>query len=451
MTTLITRKEIKDALEYRLPSKQEQQALLDKIITHADEFRGTDLDSKKESSGKADSSRIRRVAVIFVAALGALLTASVTYAAFGGYIPVVTELVNPEAAAKHRQKNAAAEMNDNETLHVYASEELPPESDAAPASVHLDTDIPAESITWLKVSPYTITFQDADALAATLAAGEISVSDDPSDLHDLVFPTDSGWGAIDYSDESKGFQAGSFLEYHGYNTLQEDGFLIWDTAKEFPMTLSESEAEQTAREVLEALGLYDLTLHSLSKYSISANAGGEHRHLISDDSLPVYRYRLLFQRTYEGIPLLSLRGIQDLRKIPYGPQYNYEILAVEFTSDIITRIEWSSPLLQNECSTETADLLPFESLYSIFKKDLAAAGIRQGEARQNYQLLYFGWARVAEPNETEGFLMVPAVYFYGEVNYSYSDGEEYRGKGRAFIYNAVTGQRIDPELGIYME
>ncbi len=453
----MTRKDFIEAFDKHLPPEEDKRKNLQMIFARIEETPEAKNDAsadfdvpqkavplRSKANKAARFPRFTRVAMIVLCCICALFAASVVYASLGGYIPGITEWINPTAAAKHKNnftKPDETVLPDIQTINKIDTLAI----GDVPVQVDLHTDLPKEAVSSLVVCPYLITSNDADALIQALDPESCSLENDGYDLYAVV-QTENGSGTIrfDGRKEKEGYYI-SYLEYVAGNTGRPGN---WDAAGEHPMTLSEQEAEEKARELLRKIGLDNLTLRSIDRYSASSNGNANARHHLSvNDTEPAYRYRLSFSPKYEGLTYVHQPGIVE----PRESHYALETIIVDYTSDVISQVNWKAPLQVYGEPDEIKELLPFEQLYEKFKNDVSSSPLEEDVAREVYNQLSFGWIRITSEDDLDHFTLVPTVSLHGEVIVGFPDGVETQGHPKHFIYNAITGQRIDPQTRLYMD
>lgn len=203
------------------------------------------------------------------------------------------------------------------------------------------------------------------------------------------------------------------------------------------ITISQENAKQLCDSLTEKLNIPFMMHYSTTKEY--GGAGGTN---------PVRCcYVLRYTRDFNGLPITytSNRGDAITDSGTYNEPWPYETLTYYVNDDGIVGMRWEAPYSILENVTEDSSLIPFSEVEKIFEKMIAVkyANTQSIIAIENIR---FGYARVAEQNQSGSALLVPAWDFFGTI--SDFNGISRSDYGTSLItINAIDGSIIDRGLG----
>lgn len=219
--------------------------------------------------------------------------------------------------------------------------------------------------------------------------------------------------------------------------------------------ISKDEAIDVARKALESMGLEDFELYQTG-YSRVWNQGEEEE---------TYAVKFLFKRVVNNVSISHVdeskyrSGGQSFME-PWGSERIW--IAIDKTG--ILSFRYSYPIKIDEIANDNVDILPFEEIKEIFKKQMQIGYAWNADEHiisQDVTIdrIELGLARVARRNNS-GHMLVPAWNFYGYETYTYDEQQpggwqldennqvvisEY---ATSFLtINAIDGSLIDNHLG----
>ena len=171
--------------------------------------------------------------------------------------------------------------------------------------------------------------------------------------------------------------------------------------------------------------------------------------------------RLVYTHMFSGVKINYSEGdvwytIDD--SASYADKYSQEYLAIDITEKGIEKIDYSSPMIVLGKQGDEAELLPFEDIQEVFDSYIV---LNQTYAKAQVYISIeearLGLARIAVPNESESYLVVPVWDFYGnslqaEANrgYTYEKLKEkalHKCNHGFLTINAIDGSLINREFG----
>ena len=132
-----------------------------------------------------------------------------------------------------------------------------------------------------------------------------------------------------------------------------------------PCTISQDEAYRMALDLLNRLGISDMSLSTCRPAGIFSE-------LADPQAKDVYGYYVEFFRSYNQIPLISFSDDYNSFTNEYNhPAYSYESVSIMIHEDQITSFSWQSPSGPVQIIDQNASLLPFNKILDIFKRQAA--------------------------------------------------------------------------------
>ena len=215
---------------------------------------------------------------------------------------------------------------------------------------------------------------------------------------------------------------------------------------------SEEELLQYANEAFEKLGVGDTFALNSASYLQGA------------------AYEANYTRTYHGCPVTCENsgaiGQSELYTAPWSP----ESISIATNDKGVTSISWDSPSSTVETLNENVELLPFEEIQEIYKKNssLQLSWISDFEEELisktvNLKEARLGLMRVSIKDRIDEYMMIPVWDFFGTITYTYSSQPEmgyvldenmqfeekyyFENRQSFMTINAIDGSIIDRSLG----
>jgi hypothetical protein len=174
-----------------------------------------------------------------------------------------------------------------------------------------------------------------------------------------------------------------------------------------------------------------------------------------------------FVPAFEGVASVVTSQYIENSMDPYGPTYFYEQLHVIVANNIITSLDWNSPLEQVRVENGNVPILSLDDATAVFQKQMQQeytlakySDYEQyaGGSIQSVQIditdIRLGLMRVRVKDKPGAYRMVPAWTFTGMEQFVIKGQEtpiqSPRTRDSAYTYlviNAVDGSTIDPGKG----
>jgi|GEM_PF-3214760 len=171
--------------------------------------------------------------------------------------------------------------------------------------------------------------------------------------------------------------------------------------------------------------------------------------------------RLVYTHTFSGVKTNYSEGggwytIDDSSS--YADKYQQEYLVFDVTEKGIETLEYSSPMIVVEKKGDEAELLPFGDIQEIFDSYIVLNhAYAKAQVYISIEEARLGLVRIAVPNESESYLVVPVWDFYGnslqaETNKGYTyerlKEEALHKCNHGFLtINAIDGSLINRDMG----
>ncbi|MEG1756099.1 MAG: DUF6034 family protein [Clostridia bacterium] len=227
-----------------------------------------------------------------------------------------------------------------------------------------------------------------------------------------------------------------------------------EEAKDY-LEMTPVEAQIAVTQKLEGLGIcasvFDVLLVEYESKSMKTD--------ISEKAIS-YCYNVRCSSMIGGSQNVFFKTALEVSDDNYGDvwgQWGYEQISILLDDEGIYRLEWVSPHEIEEVVVDKAQLLPFDSIQTIFNTFMNATyscndDSDLAETRIEITEVYLGLQRIAEENSIKNGLLVPMWCFYGVEHRISSDGNEnlYDSQldGRPLlVINAIDGTIIDPSKG----
>jgi len=235
-----------------------------------------------------------------------------------------------------------------------------------------------------------------------------------------------------------------------------------NTEKLNGVTISIDEAKSVAEDFLEKLGMKDMQVSLACSTYQKAFA----KKTVFDAP---QCYVFFFTRNVEGVPIVFQESRLDAEAIAkqYAPLWGQESIRVCVDDSGIVGFNWGCPFTVTKVLNTNVEILPFNDIKEIFKKDIAMKcdviyetdpGIIQRKIHINRIVL--GLTKVMKKDSPGQFLLIPTwSFFCYEVDkynghqpggYKLDENNEHiqDAIGRSFLtINAIDGSVIDPTLG----
>ena len=167
------------------------------------------------------------------------------------------------------------------------------------------------------------------------------------------------------------------------------------------LEIRREEAIKKATDAIEALEIKDMDLNYCYK-------------LLRGDS---EAYELYFTKTYRGIPSNYAQNGSEYSE--YTFDYRPEEIHIRVNDDGIITFKWTSPSKLVEVLNENVELLPYEEIQEIARKQLQYRFAWKEdedaveEKRVNIETIKLGMMRVSVPNSINEYMVIPVWDFYG--------------------------------------
>ncbi len=219
-------------------------------------------------------------------------------------------------------------------------------------------------------------------------------------------------------------------------------------------SINEQEALSAAKSALESMGIEGFGLYQTGYSKVLGEYADEEK----------YAYKFLFKRVVNGVSVSHVEqsryssGTQPCME-PWDTESVY--IAVDDTG--VLSFEYSQPIEVNEIANNNVELLPFDDIKEIFKKQMQINYAWNDDEHVLSQAvtinrIELGLAMVAR-KDNKGYMLIPAWNFFGYDTYTYDEQqpggwqldennqvliEEY---GTSFLtINAIDGSLIDNNL-----
>lgn len=237
---------------------------------------------------------------------------------------------------------------------------------------------------------------------------------------------------------------------------------------------SQGDAQEIAENAISRIGIDNMKLSDACMGIMADNSpkGEDYNKTVLDWS---QCYVFYFTRDVQGIgttyeeetPLFGMSQYvpsdenQNIMIQPYEP----EMIKISIDDSGIIEFVWQSPLTVTKTLSENVELLPFDKIQDIFKKQIVIKGAWTGEPgvinqRYNITKITLGMMRVQQKDNPNSYLMVPVWDFFGSYTRKYSEPQEggyqldenneYTEEifGHSYMtINAIDGSIIDRGLG----
>lgn len=227
-------------------------------------------------------------------------------------------------------------------------------------------------------------------------------------------------------------------------------------------TLSEQEAKDMMRQLLDDLGFEDMEFEGF--YPSVEREFDDDWNVIDEK---ICGYTASFQRKYEGI--VTKNDLYACLSYPkdqqFGPIYQYENIRVTIAGNEIVAFEYNNPTKQIVQINENVSLKPFEDIYKAFKQQMSVEYTleklsHQAPENKNYKEfiesmlsgeidikeIEFCMIRVDVANSPGTYRMIPVWKFYGDEGVVFKNRKgkfNQRGGRLDSLYDYVTINAID--------
>ena len=225
-------------------------------------------------------------------------------------------------------------------------------------------------------------------------------------------------------------------------------------------TLTESDAQSVAENLLAELGMTDMICVD-TKYAATENfthgvTEGEVGKVVEPAQVEYekWAYYLQFQRTVNGIPVTLTDHTGVVTENEVSVPWPYERLNIIVDETGVVSFNYTSPCSIEETVTESASLLDFSEITSVFEKMFPITyGYLAEEADYRLQAditeVRLGLMRITEQDSRDTGLLIPVWDFFGELTAVPDEGEPHKIDSSASLLtiNAIDGAVIDRNLG----
>jgi len=236
--------------------------------------------------------------------------------------------------------------------------------------------------------------------------------------------------------------------YNAPGIVGDEGIIASSLVSPKAMKMSCEEAAHIAREFVSTLGIdyMDIAITEIgARYYELLDSGDR-------ENVPQC-YVFHFVRFVNGIPVTYEEAVRSDAG-GMAPSNWYEHLRIDVDDNGVLFLQWNAPTVSINELYENVKMLPFEDIQSIAKQQMVIKNSRNGDstvtARQiDIDRIELGMVRIAEKNESEEYMLVPAWDFFGYSIDEYSD-EIIKRSDFAHSYltiNAIDGSIIDRALG----
>ena len=215
------------------------------------------------------------------------------------------------------------------------------------------------------------------------------------------------------------------------------------------MNIGYDEAAQIAKDIAYKIGCCYMDIAwaeiGTKKYEV---------HDLEDKSNPPQCYVFYFRRFVNGIPETYEETI-SADTGGYAPAYFYENLRIDIDDSGILFLKLIAPTEYIETLNDNTEMLTFEEIQDVFRKNIEIKHIwnddQKIDSREiHIQRITLGMIRIANQNDSDGFILVPAWDFFGYTVTVSDDDSESKDDYTTSSYltiNAIDGSIIDRSLG----
>ncbi len=231
-----------------------------------------------------------------------------------------------------------------------------------------------------------------------------------------------------------------------YTILYEDDLSEVQPPETF--TLTEADAQSIAENLLAELGMTYMVCVDTNYAAIEKFTSG------TEPQYEKWAYSLQFQRTINEIPVTLTNHTGVVTENEVSVPWPYERLNIIVDETGVVSFNYISPYSIEDTVTDSASLLDFSEITSVFEKMFPITyGYLAEEAdyrlRADITEVRLGLMRITEQNSRDTGLLIPVWDFYGELTAVPDEGEPHiiDGSGALLTINAIDGAVIDRDLG----
>lgn len=213
------------------------------------------------------------------------------------------------------------------------------------------------------------------------------------------------------------------------------------------MQMTYEEAADLARELVVGMGINYMDIAcaeiGIKNYEV---------HNMDDKSNPPQCYIFYFKRYIDGVPE-TYEQTTSSDSGGYAPSNFFEYLRIDIDDSGVLFIKWVAPTEYIGMQYDNVQLLPFEDIKSIFREQIFIRNEWNDNLVTEREIvidrIQLGLVRIAQKNEDEEYLLVPAWDFFGNCIETSEDGIMKTNEiAKSFLtINAIDGSIIDRSLG----
>ncbi|MBN2879637.1 MAG: hypothetical protein JXN65_08410 [Clostridia bacterium] len=164
-------------------------------------------------------------------------------------------------------------------------------------------------------------------------------------------------------------------------------------------------------------------------------------------------YIFYFKRTVNGVTETYEETVAS-DSGGFAPSNFYEYIRIDVDDSGILFFKWVAPTIVLDTLYNNVELMPFEDIKAIFKSQIMIANEWMAESdiiskEINITRIELGMVRIADDNESDKYILIPAWDFFGNISIEYSDyiDEKINIATSLLTVNAIDGSIIDRRLG----
>ena len=219
--------------------------------------------------------------------------------------------------------------------------------------------------------------------------------------------------------------------------------------KPIGMEMSYERAAEIARDIVNKIGCGYMDIAWTEIGTKNYELHGD------EDGLDVPQcYVFYFRRFIKGIPETYEETI-SADTGGYAPAYYYENLRIDIDDSGILFLKLIAPTEYIETLNDNTEMLTFEEIQDVFRKNIEIKHIwnddQKIDSREiHIQRITLGMIRIANKNDSDSFILVPAWDFFGYTVTVSDDDSESKDDYTTSSYltiNAIDGSIIDRSVG----
>ena len=219
------------------------------------------------------------------------------------------------------------------------------------------------------------------------------------------------------------------------------------------LSLTPEQAASRVEDFLQKAGLS----HTMGIFSIYLMSDKNPRNGVPEPT--AYGYRICCTRLVGGVPVTYQYNVQNSggyngNNEQFAPQWGYENMIFDLEDEGMSHAIWQAPMRLLDTVTEQSQLKPFSEIEEIARKMLRikyepdARDEHTESIRIDIDRVELSLQRVAEQDNFERGLLIPAWNFFGKYSYTFDDGNITNTEIGSFLsINAIDGSIIDVQQG----